>query len=401
MSGLSRDLLNLVENRQGDGRAASTDMRAVIWTGLRANPDRSISKCEGYNKIDRTVYVAPKDRFNAFLAGKWRPEQVTPTINRLKETLGVNESEKVKDELELRHKTTDFIQPRFIGPDLPPEEEHIAKSIGWRSEPKNSLWIELAFFELEVFLVELAPNEGIGLDRAAPGGIVDPLYCELDIPLTTGGRAITTNARLVRRNSIDPSTEVRVPRGGGETHQKYRNKRTHATQEFQEAGLSWRIKRNVQNFQSMYVNKCAIEDPEIQLDGDVWVEGIRSSISRGLYEVWTDDLRMGPMLRISREKVQEAAARYTRMTAAGEQRYSTERDHPASADIASTAISPVKVYIEDWFGDPNFYLGLANYLMELGAGASGGNKVDYRKSYYDAGTIDYGKIYNKYEGVEV
>jgi len=394
MTGIRTELDNMMSNRQGDGRSASSSVRMIIWTGLYLDSSKEIKKSKGYDKETRTVMVAPKDRFNAFIQKRWRPEAIDPVITKLKRSLNIEGGKGSEKEILERTPSS------FAGVGEP--------SIGPIEAPKNSttfeapaidLWMELAFFDIEVTTVELAPNEGLGLDRAAPGGIVDPRYCEIEVPLTMGGKIMTVNARLVRNGNIDPSNQLRTPRGGGEPLREYRRKRSLATTI---NGTNARITQNLQNFNSKYSGSCNSQQSEIQLDGDVWLEGIRTSLTRGIYEVWTDDIRMGPMLRISRQKVQEASARYTRMTAAAQVRYATQRDHPAGGDIASTAISPIKIYIDDWFGDPGLYTGLANFLMQIATSLdNNGNKVDYNKTYYDAGVTDYSKIYNKYDGVKI
>lgn len=388
---IRKELEKVVGNNKGVEQPII--VRCAIWTGLMHHPNNTVTTCPGYEKDKRVVWVVPKDRFQAFLSNKWKPESRKGVIRSLQYAMGVPRDEEQIAEAKTRVGSLEY-------QDYDPADIDPAVGATIPRDGSGNYWNELAFFHLEVTAAELAPNEGVGLDKAAPGGIVDPAFCEVDC-LMSAGKLVSSNARLVQKSTVDPSSQVRVPRGAGEKIYDYR-RRIRLEVDGKNDGTGYRIKRGMHDLNSFYSARCAVQDPEIQLDGDVWVEGVRSSLSRGLYEVWTDDLRMGPMLRISRDQVQEAAARYTRYTAAAEQRYATERDHPAGADIASTAISPVKTYIEDWFGDPNFYVGLMQLMMQLASGLDdNGSSNSYEKLYYDAGVTDYDQIYNKYEGVEI
>lgn len=397
---LKREFENIVENRQGDGRHAPSTVRGVIYTGLMYFDDGSVARCPGYLKDQRVVWVAIKDRWNAYKEGRWRPEAANEVARRLKKTLASSNPELLQQERDIRDPqvTVEWINPsEKVEGDL-----NVGQPIGPKKRPEvTTVWTELAFYELEVMIVELAPNEGVGLDRAAPGGVINPDLCEVELSMN-GGKVESTNVRLVRPARIDPISQMRVPIGAGETVGQYRYRILNRIGPNPGPNPGSRINVGFNQLESMYTAGCNFYEPELALDGDVWIEGVRSSLTRGIYETWTDDLRMGPMLRVSRQNVQEAASRYLRHTAAGEQRYATERDHPASAEIASTAITPIKVYIDDWFGDPTLYIGLGNFLMQLASGLDdNGDSYSYEKVYYDKGATDYGKLYNAYEGAQI
>lgn len=397
---LKQEIEAIVGNRVGDSKHQPNTVRCVIWTGLMFDISGAVYNCPGYLKDERAVYVCLKDRFVALRSNRWKPSNLNQVVEQLKKKLGSSKDGIINKEIskrtsevsgELKQAKTAIPPDQSVGK-ITSKDSTIDRAI-------SNLWIDLAFFDLEVFKVDLAPNEGIGLDRAAPGGIVSNEFCEVMVTLNSSKFEVS-NARLVRSPNIDPITEVRVPTGAGENIIKYRERRRLNIPIADVAGGRVRISRGLKSFNSLYSHYgCPVSDIQISKDGDVWVEGVRSSLSRGLYEVWTDDINMGPMLRISRQKVHESAARYYRDVQAAQQRYAGERDNPLSSMMASTSITPIRVYIEDWFGDPSFYVGLANFLMALSSGLE--DKDKYKKVYYDLGTFDYGRIYNRYDGVTV
>lgn len=387
MNGLKQALNSLVENRVGDSRSSARSATCVIWTGLGLDDSNNIYRVPGYNKLTRTVWVALKDRFNAFRDGSWNPSQLNREMAYLNNILYKDNKSAVDGELQERSNIDPVVSV-----------DNINDQVGQRSIPRDKIDVpllrELAFFRLEVQEVELAPMEGLGYDKAAPGGYVDPIFTEVIVNLNQSGNIETKNAHLSMSPRIDRSIQLRVPHGAGVAESLYRNNLFSV----RVGGIRERIRRTNNSFQEMYSPTCTRSEPQIAKAGDVWFEGVRSSITNGIVEFWVDDIGMGPMQRIGRNVVIQASARYHRDTAAAEQRYATERDNPASAYLASTAITPIPTYIKDWFGDPSLYLGLMNAIIQLSAGfdSLGGN--NYKEKFYDLGAFDFDKIYNKYEG---
>lgn len=146
---------------------------------------------------------------------------------------------------------------------------------------------------------------------------------------------------------------------------------------------------------------CEQAEPQIQRPGDVWVEGLRTSLSAGIYELWVDDILGGPMESRNRLRVNEAAARYYKDIDPTEQRYATHRVNPLASVLPSNAITPVQVYIYDWFGDPNLYIGVMAVVAALLTGIDEDPINEYNKRYIDQGEFDYNQLYSKVEGVEI
>lgn len=391
MDPIKRSIDDIVKNKTTDKFPSL--VRCEIWTGVM-HDNGSIKQCPGYIKEQRIVYVCLKDRLKAFYENKYNNSLLKSIGYGIEHLIGANEIEFSKD----NEKAIRLGESSFELKTL--QENDIAKNVKENYAPKDTLIKELAFFDLEVLQAELSPNEGIGLDRAAPGGIVDPKYCDVIVPCDQDGSLHLRNARLIRKIQIDPILESTVPKGGGEPLHKIVNRRDFG---FTKNTLDpkYRIEKARSSINSMYNLGCYIKDPDLSLDGDVWVEGIRSSISNGIYEVWVDDVGLGPMLRTSRQKVEEATARYIRKVQAGQMRYATQRDNPLAAYLPSTAITPIQTYINDWFGDPSLYAGIASFLMQLASGLEDKNNTSYKKIYYNLGTLDYGRMYDKLNGQQI
>jgi len=391
MDPIKRSIDDVVKNKITD--KFPTSVRCEIWTGLM-HGDGLIKQCPGYIKEQRIVYICAKDRLKAFHENKYNNSLLRAIGYGIEHLIGANDIEFDKDnERAIRLGPSSFELNTL-------QEADISKYVKQNVAPRDALIKELAFFDLEVLQAELASNEGVGLDRAAPGGIVDPRYCDVEISCNSDGSLNLRNARLIRKIQIDPILESTVPKGGGEPLHRIINRRDFGFTK-DKLDPKYRIEKARSSINSMYNLGCYIKDPDLSLDGDVWVEGIRSSISNGVYEVWVDDVGLGPMLRTSRNKVEEATSRYIRKVQAAQMRYATERDNPLAAHLPSTSITPIQTYINDWFGDPSLYAGIASFLMQLASGLEDKNKTNYKKLYYDLGTLDYNRIYNKLDGKQI
>ena len=410
-SGLDRTFKDIQKNRQGDGTHGPGTVRGVIWDGLMIDRDlKQIVACPGFIKEKQQVYCVEKSKYTAFRKGRWQPETLEATIQSIKEVFGAAAVYPGYASYEWSGGKIVGI-PRTLAQFEAPEEEDnlstwIPTELPAGASDHWNLWIELAFFTREVRLLQYDGDPY----PVRPGMDPNATLVELTIPISGNRISGSASPQFVLHPNIDPITKVMVPKGGGEGVSKKANRRKAVGVSIQPNqkgdgtdGQVARIQRINQNVDSLYLGVCTTADPELPFDGDAWYEGIRSSITRGIYQVWTDDIGAGPMVQRSRTAVKEATARYEKAVAAGELRMATERENRAGAHVASTAIMPTRVWIEDWFGDPNFYVGLMTFVMQIIAGFGDGpeNKSDYKEIYYDEGTFDYGKIYNKYEGVEV
>jgi hypothetical protein len=353
-----------------------------------------LSPAPGYDKSKRVVWVCLKDRYHAFINNKWNPEQMTSTIRLLAGRLfgNIHSKQEATNINSLDEKMEQAIKDR--------KQEQ--KS--FFTEERMPFWKELAFYSIEVKKVTLAPGEGLGSNFGGASGVIDPGFYEVEVDISQDGEIRPEGVRVLRNPDIDPIYETVVPRGAGQSVQEYRNNLSLSASLYPgSSAKSAQIRRHAQSNANFYNSECLTsKDSQIAWDGDAWYGGLMSSIRRGVYEFWTDDLGMGPMKAASRRQVTEAMARYQRNTASAEQRYATERDNPNANTFASTAITPVKTYIEDWFGDPGFYIGLANFLMQIASGFDDpDDKNEYNKRYFDQGVTDYSRIYNKYEGIDI
>jgi hypothetical protein len=107
------------------------------------------------------------------------------------------------------------------------------------------------------------------------------------------------------------------------------------------------------------------------------------------------------MLRASRTSVQEAAARYKKDINPINQRYATTRVNPMADKFASNSITPVKMYIDNWWEDPQVYAGIIAALFAL-MRSTGDNRdsFEFSQDFIDAGAFDYDKMYKPLNGIE-
>ena len=403
MKSLRNTLLDVVDNRIGDSRSSSSTIRCIIYTGLMYDRETSaIIQCPGYLKEQAGVWVCPKTEWTQFSKGEWARDRIEDLIADVKAVVGVSDGDSVLDELRARNSPSVVHAIEDLRTSAPIDESDTELGVSKilkkddQRQLLNPMWEQLAFYDERVVYVELKSGE----ENRIPGKDIRPGTCEVVVRINASGRIELTGAELMLQPALSRLALNACVKGGGYDPEDQGNvlvaKRT--------AGTSNKVKiqRSAQALDSMYASNKPATPFDIALDGDVWHEGVRSSIGHGLFEVWVDNANMGPMLKISRQAVQQAAARYTRNVSAGEMRYATERDHPASAHLASTAVTPVRVYIDDWFGDPNFYIGAINALMTIISGFDDeGSSSNHHEKYVDLGAFDYGRIYNTHEGVSI
>jgi len=157
-----------------------------------------------------------------------------------------------------------------------------------------------------------------------------------------------------------------------------------------------KIQYNYGHFEDQYNSGCQSGEDTLYEDGDVWYGGLRSSLANGIYEQWIDNIG-GPMISASRRKVQEAASRYYKDIDPTELRYRDYRVNPQSKTTTSTAITPVKHYIYDWYEDPKLYIGIVAALLSFLKG-SPSSDYDYQYTFIDKGVLDYDKLFRPIQG---
>jgi len=269
----------------------------------------------------------------------------------------------------------------------------------------KSLINEVAFFIKEVYLCGINPISRM----AFRDGIVDPRLHEVSANIVDQSNITfdTISVDIVLKRSVDPKTLNYVPKGGGR-----------AARRFNPGDLSFRISgtgpegpgsaisarmTNAGNFisNSDQSDDCYIKDRDEPLQGDIWYNGIRSSITNGIYQVWVDDIGGGPMVSASRQSVYEAAARYKKNISPTSERYAGYRTNPAANKLASNAITPVKIYVENWWEDPQLYAGIISVLFALMQTLDEKqDSFEFSEKFIDAGAFDYDKMYKPMEGMD-
>jgi hypothetical protein len=217
----------------------------------------------------------------------------------------------------------------------------------------------------------------------------------------------TNNVDIILKNNIDRRNVDYVPKGGGRASGRYNPN-----------NLYFKVNRNSSNNRGPFISarinsaksmlnnidqsdNCYIKDRDEPLEGDIWYNGVRSSISNGIYEVWVDDIGGGPMVRASRQAVYEAAARYKKNISPTSERYAGYRTSPMANKVASNAITPVKVYVENWWEDPQLYAGIIAVLFALMQTLDEKqDSFEFSKKFIDAGAFDYDKMYKPMQGMD-
>jgi hypothetical protein len=265
---------------------------------------------------------------------------------------------------------------------------------------------ELTFFLNEVSYCSINPASKLNYRD----GIVLPNIHEIQVDVIDPiNRSFDTRSvNIVLKTTANPADIYTVPKGGGISPNEF---------DYDELGFNFNIntegikgghnlsarisKANEFISKQNEYDHCFIRDKERPRIGDVWYNGLRSSISNGIYELWADDIGAGPMLRASRTSVQEAAARYKKDINPINQRYATTRVNPMADKFASNSITPVKMYIDNWWEDPQVYAGIIAALFAL-MRSTGDNRdsFEFSQDFIDAGAFDYDKMYKPLNGTE-
>lgn len=374
-------------------------LRMRIWTGPSVDSQKRIFISKGYYKDTHTVYAVSKVKYQMLMAGNFHfePETLEYARSIFKQN-GMNVFNEIKRRAgigatEPKRSLRDSKRNEFIGTSSKTKQaEH----------PEITRLIQLiAFFTHEVTLCTV-DQYSINSLKEEPNASMH----EVLATMRSDGEIDYKNVSIVYSSTFPRALINRVPTGGGETQDQMGARNVSVfTESVTVPGRGdetvARMKRAAVIHSSLYNKReCPLDSVNYPIDGDFWYGGIRSSISRGVYEVWADDLGGGPLVRRSRNSVYESAARYYKDINPTNQFYNGYRVNPLSTYVPSNAITPVKTYIEDWFGDPNIYAGIISALITL-MSSSGDSKSVYDKRFLNAGTIDMGRIYNKYDGVEI
>jgi hypothetical protein len=269
----------------------------------------------------------------------------------------------------------------------------------------KSLIHELAFFLNEVYLCTINPVSKMGLRD----GFVNPVVHEVSATVLDQNTLSldTKSVDVVYKANVDMTKIEQVPKGGGRSSKR----------RFDPRNLYFKVNKSDNknsgptigariNHAKTFVHQmdesddCHIKERDEPLDGDVWYNGVRTSISNGLYEVWVDDIGGGPMYRASRQTVQEAAARYKKNISPTSERYSGYEVNKMAKHVSSNAITPVKIYVESWWEDPQLYAGIIAVLFTLMQSLDEKqDSFEFSERFIDAGAFDYDKMYRPMEGM--
>lgn len=263
---------------------------------------------------------------------------------------------------------------------------------------------ELTFFLKEVHLCTINPLSRMALKD----GYVNPSLHDV-VAIVKDQTTIsvdTNNVNIILKNNIDRRNIDYVPKGGGRSSGRYNpNNLYFRVNTNDSSNRAPSISARMRDAKSLLNNidqsdSCYIKDRDEPLEGDIWYNGIRSSISNGIYEVWVDDIGGGPMVRSSRQAVYEAAARYKKNISPTSERYAGYRTSPMANKVASNAITPVKMYVENWWEDPQLYAGIIAVLFALMQTLNEKqDSFEFSKKFIDAGAFDYDKMYRPMEGM--
>lgn len=272
-----------------------------------------------------------------------------------------------------------------------------------RSQP---LIRELTFFTKEAYLCNIDPSSRL----AFRDGAIVPTIHEIQVEVIDNVSRIlkTTSAQIVLNNTVDPEEIYTVPKGGGISSKSFDVDSLNFKFEPNTAGVkgAYNLKARIENAYSFMnkqenVNHCEITERDRPRVGDVWFNGLRTSIGNGIYELWADDIGAGPMLAASRNAVNEAAARYRKMINPINQRYATTRVNPMADKYPSNSITPVKMYVENWWEDSQLYAGIIAALFALMRSTGDArDSFEFSEDFIDAGAFDYDKLYKPLQGTE-
>lgn len=371
-----------IKNHAGVESKTEGKVRMSIWTGpCMDKVTGKVYQSKGYYKDTHSVFAVPKYKFNAFLEDRYylRPDELRETAAKILVSNTITEY------------LNRVFKPKSV--DKPDDKEVVGKPYITNKGQDKKLVRLLTFFNKEVFNCTVIP----GGTSFLPGGVPDPRLHDVEANVLNDGVIDYRNVSFIHSPYVKRETINVVPRGGGV---KLRETQAHSLT-FNPGEAQHDSSRNAGLFtQDQYANPyCFLYDKDVSIDGDLWFEGLKTSLSRGIYEVWTDDIGAGPMLRASRSSVYEAAARYYKDINPTNLRYNGYRVNPAATILSSNAVTPVKTYVEDILGDPTFYAGIFAVLNQLLAGFN--NDSDNVNKYIDLGSFDYNTLYNNKLGAQI
>lgn len=399
METLREAIKNQIESRPYDGSHSPGFVTLRIWDGPCLDNNNNIFQSKGYYKDTHTVYACLKDRYKALISGRYHfPQSDIEVVERL---LFKNTNAYLK---EIFNRNTQSKSSTINEQTNKPKDPNIGVVINPgnndSSTKKNRLVELLVFYFREVIRCSVDSTHGLGLDKLSTGGKIIPEYIEIKAAITSSGYIEAQSVQFIPSQNFPPEVHRAAPLGGGETLSHYRQRSIEASIQTGPLGTaSAKIQRTTSNVNDLYRLRCLFNEPHLAKDGDVWIEGVRSSIANRIYQIWLDDIGGGPMLSMSRNYVRNAAARYYWDIDPTEKRYASKRENPLSDTIHSNCITPVQTYIDDWFSDPNLYAGIINVIINLLSGLDKeDNSVKYKEKYLDIGAFDYGKFQQRLEG---
>jgi hypothetical protein len=418
MEGLRQSFKNLQDNRVGASLSRPTTIRYSIWTGPLLTNDTTIVQSQGYDKVEHTVYGCSKSAYRLFIRGKY---QLDPAIlERLKDKIGNQGQFEALIEKQQRSTQQDYTTSAGRDGLQQSNYEQIIEEIEGREvvgrtdfgkHTPSMLIYQLAFAQKEVYKMGVHWSQARGHSFHATHGIVDPLLYEIELEVNSNGVPDHKSVFIVPTNVMPDVSANRVPVGGGVPISDIDKHRISSTIDRPNIGISSKdmgknigatIKRGSNIYNSFYNGDSLYGSPETIDDGDLWYGGIRTSMARGIYEVWVDDLGIGPIIRRSRQAVKESSARYYKDIDPTEQRFGNHRVNPLASTFASTSVTPVKTYVYDWFDDVQFYAGLVLGLFAFLRGADEDDiDYNYQEKFVDYGVFDYQKFFRPIEGTEI
>lgn len=407
MEGIKEAIKQQFENRPYDGSHAPGVVTLRIWDGPGIDINGRVFQCRGYYKDKHIVYACLKDRYIALTKNKYHFTQSDlSNVERL--LFGQNSDSYIKEVMNRSSNsstsTTAGLSTALsvaggigtvIGTVINPE----ATVPAYRATKAKLIQL-IAFYLKEVVVCSVDSLHGTGIDKLSTGGTVKPDLVEIKATISGSGLIDPVGVQFTPGPAFPQLAHRTVPFGGGEPISKYRSRSIYTYIDQGPLGQTQaKIRRNYNNINELYGIRCLFNEPNLAKDGDVWIEGIRSSVSNGIYETWVDDIGGGALLRASRRFVKHAASRYFWNIDPTEKRYATTRENPLSDMQHSNCITPVQTYIDDWFGDPNLYAGIINAILTLLSGFDTDDiNVEYKKKFIDLGVFDYDKLQRRLEG---
>lgn len=381
-------------------RVNKSQIRLEIWGGLGVDRNSgTIFTCPTSGTTNK-IYAVKKTALD-----QWRKGNYKSSYDELVNTARIIG---ITNETAFGLRNTSYFNESLVStnptsPSFRPVPPYISRPTAINAN--KGLLNELTFFLKEVHLCTINPLTRMALKD----GYVNPsLHDVVAVVKDQSTLSIdTNNVDIILKNNIDRRNVDYVPKGGGRASGRYNPN-----------NLYFKVNRNSSNNRGPFISarinsaksmlnnidqsdNCYIKDRDEPLEGDIWYNGVRSSISNGIYEVWVDDMGGGPMVRASRQSVYEAAARYKKNISPTSERYAGYRTSPMANKVASNAITPVKVYVENWWEDPQLYAGIIAVLFALMQTLDEKqDSFEFSKKFIDAGAFDYDKMYKPMQGMD-